>query len=86
MSSKSSLIYPFKSNFILPIFFVFIIIEWTFFLVPTTREQMVISIKVFAHVIRLNLIREGICIGKKQRRVWVIFLNVFVVEIIHQRF
>ena len=62
------------------------IIEWTFFLVPTTMEQMVISIKAFAHVIRLNLIREGICIGKKQRRVWVIFLDVTVVEIIHQRF
>ena len=45
-------------------FFVFTIVEWTFFLVPGKIEKMLISLKVFLHVSCLNLVREGICICK----------------------
>ena len=85
--TNSSIIFPFNSSFILPItFFGFIIIEWTFFLVPRKIEQLLISIKVFVHVNCLNLIHERICIGKQQRQVWILSLDVTVVEIIHRRF
>ena len=67
-------------------FFAFTIVEWTFFLVPRKIEQMFTSIKVFLHVTHLNLICEGICIGKYQRRDWVLSLDVIIVEIIHKRF
>ena len=42
--------------------------------------------KVFAYIIRLNLVCEGICIDKQQSRVWVHSLGVTVVKIMHQRF
>ena len=45
-------------------FFVFIIIERTFFLACTKIEQIFISIRDFVRVIHLNLIREAIRICK----------------------
>ena len=59
-------------------FFVFIIVELTFFPLQRKIEQLLIGIEV------LNLIRARISISKLQCRIWILLLDITVVEIVHQ--